>query len=107
MLQAEALLANKQADEARRLLLDQIYYRKPTPSLYKIFAKATELAGYQAESHEALAEYHYQQGALNAAINQIESALKIADEQNFHLVSRLEARKKELTYEMKLRSRNQ
>ncbi len=104
MLLAEALIDNQQAFEAQRLLLDQIYYRKPTPSLYQLFAKATNDLGLQAESHEALAEYHYQQGAIAMAINQIESALKVADPNNFHLISRLEARKTELTYELKLRT---
>ncbi len=104
MLLAKALIDNRQAFEAQRLLLDQIYYRKPTPSLYQLFAKATSELGLQAESHEALAEYHYQQGAIAMAINQIESALKVADPNNFHLISRLEARKTELTYELKLRT---
>jgi predicted Zn-dependent protease len=104
MLMAEALINNSQADEARRLLLDQIYYRNPTPTLYQLFAKATGQAGFPAESHEALAEYHYQQGAVAAAINQIDAALKVADNNNFHLISRLEARKKEFTYELKLRT---
>jgi len=104
MLLAEALLDDDQAYEAQRLLLDQIYYRKPTPSLYQLFAKATAKVGLHAESHEALAEYHYQQGAIAMAINQLVSALKIADKKNFHLISRLEARKAELTYELKLRT---
>ena len=104
MLMAEALVEHGQADQARRLLLDLIYYRKPTPGMYQLFAKASKTAGFLAESHEALAEQHYLQGAIASAINQIDSALKTADESNFHLLSRLQARKKELTQELKLRT---
>lgn len=105
MLLVEAQLNSGKADEARRLLLDQIYYRTPSPALYQLLAKASDLAGYKAQSFEAMAEYHYQQGAITTAISQIDSALALTGKEDFHAISRLEAKKKQLTEEFKLKAR--
>jgi predicted Zn-dependent protease len=61
------------------------------PVFYKYSAKAKAEMNLTAESHEALAEYYFQQGQFHQAVDQINIALKSV-KNDFYTTSRLEAK---------------
>ena len=87
---ATALLQEGQFRKAADLL--DTYLKTPTdnPSFYELLARAKMKTGKPASAHAALAEYYYQIGQLHQAIDQINLALKIKNN-DFYTTSRLEA----------------
>ncbi len=96
---ADMLLADNHPDEAYRLLQGQLQIRPTDARLYKLFARAAGANGRTAEGHEYLAEHYYLVGDLEAAVLQLEIALK--DKQlGFYDSSRLESRLQQVRDEL-------
>jgi len=72
---ANLLLADNQAKPARELLLENIHMTRFSPKLYKILARAQEMAGYPAEVYETEGNYMISMGDLSGARNQYYLAL--------------------------------
>jgi predicted Zn-dependent protease len=87
---AEALLQERQFKKAEHVLEAFLKTPAENPNFYQLLARATMKTGKVASSHEALAEYYYQIGQLRQAIDQINLALKIKNN-DFYTTSRLEA----------------
>lgn len=88
---AEMLLADNQPAEAYRALQSQLQLRPTDARLYALFARAAGASGRTTEGHEYMAEHYYLVGDLQAAVLQLEIALK--DKQlTFYDSSRLESR---------------
>lgn len=88
---AEALLHSAQPERARSLLREFVRKRPASPEYYRLLAQAEAATGRHAQSHSALAEYHYMNGELRPAINQLELALRQKD-LDFYTSSSLQAR---------------
>lgn len=88
---AQALLEGGKAQTARDLLQAFVYKRHAGPEYYRLLAQAEADSGHPAQSHAAQAEYHYLNGELHPAIEQLELALKQPD-LDFYTSSRIEAR---------------
>lgn len=80
---AEALLAAKREEDAARFLRDQVQLYRQEPSLYKLLAKAYSAQGKQALEHMSLAESYALNGALPAAIQQLDIARRSPDAQYY------------------------
>lgn len=78
----------KRAEEKLRRFLD---FRADEPRVYQLLSRAEGDQDNRAKGHEYLAEYYYLIGDLEAAILQLEIALK-RPELNFYDSSRLESR---------------
>lgn len=93
---ATALLEDGQAEAARTLLKEQMRRTTNDPSLYALLARAEGDAGYDADSHQSLAEHYYLMGETHAAIEQLNIALHLTQNKDFYRASRIEARLKQL-----------
>lgn len=96
---AELLLGNKQPEKAAEqlhLLIDQ---RPGDPALYKLLARAAAPHGNSAKGHEYMAEHYYLSGLPEAAMLQLEIALRDF-ELSFYDTVRLESRLKEVRAEV-------
>ncbi|MES2071008.1 MAG: M48 family metalloprotease [Pseudomonadota bacterium] len=80
---AEALLAAKRQEDAARFLRDQVQLYRQEPALYKLLAKAYSAEGKQALEHMSLAEAYALNGALPAAIQQLDIARRSPDAQYY------------------------
>ena len=96
---AEMLLADGQPDEAYRLLRGQLTLRPTDARLYELLARAAGADGKSTEGHEYLAEHNYLIGDLEAAVLQLEIALKDKD-LSFYDRSRLESRRQQMKEEL-------
>ena len=85
------LLKAKKFQQADLLLNDFLKEPANNPEFYKFLAETKSALKQDAQSHEALAEYYYQQGQFHQAIDQINLALK-SNSADFYTTSRLEAR---------------
>ncbi|MBN4069178.1 M48 family metallopeptidase [Beggiatoa alba] len=99
---AALLLANK-AQDARELLQTHLRRSQPQRSLgvqfaltYKLLAQALGETGETIEAHEALAEYYLLSGNNSSAIDQLEIAVKLAEQQDNLAAQRIEARLEQL-----------
>ncbi len=92
---AHYLLQNKQIKKAKSLLAIMPKFRHIHPEYYHLLAKTNQQLGSPAEFHLAMAEYHYLQGELGLAVEQLEQARKLKAV-DFYLASRIEARFKQL-----------
>ncbi|MCU7845581.1 MAG: M48 family metalloprotease [Candidatus Thiodiazotropha sp. (ex Monitilora ramsayi)] len=88
----EALTTAKRYRQARSAAAHALSLRANDTRLYRLVGKVEELAGNQAESHRLLAEAYVTEGRLRAAIQQLETALKMVDGKDFHQTSRIESR---------------
>jgi len=75
---ARALLAAARPDEARRSLLPLLRPGADDPALYRLYARIAQAAGLPAEAHRAQAEAYFASGQPDAAIEQLELALRLA-----------------------------
>lgn len=80
---AEALLAAKREEDAARFLRDQVQLYRQEPGLYKLLAKVYSAQGRQALEHMSLAESYALNGALPAAIQQLDIARRSPDAQYY------------------------
>ena len=94
---AAALLQQGDAAKVQKLLSHHGRVHGLNASLYRLLAEAYDQQGRTAESHLAIAEYHYANGHLGSAIDQIEYAQTVV--QTDYLDLRLTARLKELRAE--------
>jgi predicted Zn-dependent protease len=98
---AEALLRGEQPAKVVQLLENHGRFRTLDAPLYRLLAEAYQQTGNPKDANSALAEYHYQNGSLEAAIQQLRLALNIPGG-SFYQTSRLEARLKQLENEKAL-----
>jgi predicted Zn-dependent protease len=96
-----ALLQAGRADKAMAVINDYFRQRAPDAELYSLQAQAASMLGRTAETHLALAEYHYQRGETRTAIVQLRIAQRSAPEQDKHLQARIDARMIELEAQWK------
>ena len=71
-----ALGSQGDPQRAMRLLQPHLRRRPNDPQLYAVYAQAAQRAGDRAETHATMAEYHYLNGELLAAIEQLEIGLR-------------------------------
>jgi beta-barrel assembly-enhancing protease len=77
---AEALLRFKRPAEARRVILAADGALSGSlPDMHRLLAVAAQDLGWKAEALFRMAEYHHLQGDYNAAMNQLEAALRLPD----------------------------
>ena len=69
------LIALREGEKARRLLVDYLHDYGPSPEVYKLVAQASQTAGKSGESHAYLAEYYHDMGYSADAIQQLEIGL--------------------------------
>ena len=95
---AQALLDLGRPLEVRQILESQLPIRPDDTLLYKLLAQASGDAGNKTQGHQYLAEYYYHAGALDAAVTQLEIALK---ERNldYYESAKMAARLKEIRAE--------
>jgi beta-barrel assembly-enhancing protease len=92
---AEALVASRMYEKARRFLVDAVQQYASDPKLFSLLAQVYSALGRQAAHHRAQAELYLLNGQLVAAIEQLQLAqrLKTLD---FYEQSAIEARLREL-----------
>ena len=88
---AETALAQGEAARATERLKRFMAFNAEEPRLYQLLSRAAGDQDNRVQGHEYLAEYYYLLGDLEAAILQLEIAVK-RPELNFYDASRLEAR---------------
>ncbi len=98
VLYTRVLMADGQPEAAAKHIRALITEQGPfsLPLYYRLLAKAQGMANHRTDSHLSLAEYYYQIGQTRPAIQQLESALKLADEDNDYDRQRIEAKLKQL-----------
>ncbi|MCK4742531.1 MAG: M48 family metallopeptidase [Sulfuriflexus sp.] len=89
---AKTLLQLGRAKQTRILLHQQIAYRRADADFYKLLAFTEGEAGYPLEAHQSLAEFHYLNGQTNAAIQQLDQALRIQSD-DFYTLEKIQARR--------------
>ncbi len=92
---ALALLRNQQTESALKFINEQLRYHQNDINLYRLQAQSYTTLGNLMLKHRAQAEVYIHQGYYNAAINQLETALR-HDNGNFYQLSTVEARLKQL-----------
>ncbi|THF58612.1 beta-barrel assembly-enhancing protease [Pseudothauera rhizosphaerae] len=92
---ADALLAGEQADEAAALAREGLQSRSEDLRLWQTLARANAALGKRAAQHRAQAEVYTLQGALPAAIEQLEIGRRAGDA-DFYELSAMDARLREL-----------
>ena len=97
---ADALIANRQADAALRLLDQQLAQTPQDVRVYALQSKSYASLGKRLLHHRAQAEVYLRRGYLGAAIEQLQLALRAGDG-DFYQLSATEARLRELRAQMK------
>jgi predicted Zn-dependent protease len=92
MLYAQALLRNDRPEQAKTLISDYMWRRKPTPELYTLLAQADTATGRLAEAHQDLSEYYYLTGNTAVAIEQLNIALRYVAADDNHQLAKINAR---------------
>jgi predicted Zn-dependent protease len=92
---AEALVANGKAEEALKLISDQVQLFPDDPKLYQLQARSYAVLGNRLQQHRAQAEAYVRLGSLPAAIEQLQIALRAGDG-DFYQLSSAESRLREL-----------
>jgi predicted Zn-dependent protease len=93
-----ALSAQGDPQRAMRLLQPHLRRRPNDPQLYATYAQAAQRAGDRAETHVTMAQYHYLNGELLAAVEQLEIGLRnpgLSPDQEARLRARLKQLKAE------------
>lgn len=94
MNQAVSLLQVEQAAEAKKILMKQFYMGHKTQQLHKLLARAHGDMGQNSEGHQWLAEYYFNAGRFEQALDQLQLATKFADKNEYQLAkinSRIQA----------------
>lgn len=92
---ADALLRNGKADDALKFVSRHLQFTPNDVRLYALQARSHETLGNVLLQHRALAEVYSRQGNYDAAIEQLQIALKYSDG-DFYQMSSVEARLREL-----------
>ncbi|HWJ95689.1 MAG TPA: M48 family peptidase, partial [Telluria sp.] len=92
---ADALIAGGKLEEAARYLREQVQQYRDEPKLYEQLAQAYAKQGKIALQHMALAESYVRNGALPAAVDQLNLARKSGDV-SFYDQAVIDAREREL-----------
>lgn len=100
----QALLRNGQAKRGQEIIDEYARVREMDATLYKLSSEAQQRAGNELASQLALAEYYYQSGQFDAAINQLRLAVAKRDA-DYYLSARVAARLREMEDEQALRTR--
>jgi predicted Zn-dependent protease len=90
---AEVAVARGAFSAAQKQLQDYVQYNSEDPRVYQLMSVAAGEQGKQLEAHRFLAESHYLNGDLEAAILQLEIAAKQPGI-DFYEASRVESRLK-------------
>jgi len=96
---AEVALARGEFSAALRQLEEYAQYNSDDPKIYQLMSVAAGEQGDHLAAHQLLAEHHYLNGDLEAAILQLEIASK-ESRGNFYDASRIESRLKTLKEEL-------
>lgn len=96
---ADALLTLNRPNKAQSLLNQVLKSNPDQPLFYRLLAKTESLLSNQAASHQAMAEFYYQTGQVNQAIQQLELASKVPN-LDFYRMSQIEARETEFKDEL-------
>ncbi|MCK5858005.1 MAG: M48 family metallopeptidase [Abyssibacter sp.] len=89
---ADTLVRTGESDEARRVLLDSIAYRRHEPDAYRLLALAARDSGREPEAHYQMAAFFKYRGNYRAAINQLHTGLQrpnLSDSERARLESRM------------------
>lgn len=89
---AKALLQLGKAKQTRLLLHKQLAHRQADAEFYKLLSFTEGEAGYPLEAYQSLAEFHYLNGQTNAAIRQLDRALRIPSD-DFYTLEKIQARR--------------
>ena len=92
---ARTLLAAGESARARALLEPLARPGRGDPALHALYARAAEAAGALAQAHRAQAEVYFLNGQVEAAIGQLERALRLA-RGDYYEAERIRARLAEL-----------
>jgi len=92
---AKALLQLGKAKQTRVLLHEQLAHREADAEFYKLLSFTENQAGYPLEAYQSLAEFHYLNGQTNAAIQQLDSALRLSSD-DFYTLEKIQARRDQL-----------
>lgn len=92
---AEALLANADAQGAKRLIRHQLRRHTDMYKLYLLLSRSNAKLGLLVEAHQATAEFHVALGENHAAVNSLKLALRENDSEGY-LQQSIAARLKEL-----------
>ena len=103
---AKTLIEAGYPKKAKQVLQKYLHTPQTEPTFYQLLSRAEAQAGNLVGAHEAMAKFYYQTGLTHIAITQLELGLKIKGI-NFYQVSRIEARLKELKYEIELLAKNE
>jgi beta-barrel assembly-enhancing protease len=90
-----ALLQDQQTESALKFVNKQLRYHSNDINLYRLQARGYTALGNLMLKHRAQAEVYFHQGYYNAAIDQLNTALR-HDNGNFYQLSTVEARLKQL-----------
>jgi predicted Zn-dependent protease len=104
-LYAETLVRLGRHEKAADLLETYQTKREPMARTYETLSKAYNGLGRKLAANAALAEQHYLQGDINAAIHQLGIALREETRESDYAVARAEARLSELQDERALREK--
>lgn len=88
---AELLMDIERPAEVEDLLTEYLRHDSTDAVAYRLLAEAHDRLGQQAASAAALAEYHYLNGRLAAAVQQLERGQQVGDG-NYYLAARIDAR---------------
>ncbi|MDD9858702.1 MAG: M48 family metalloprotease [Gammaproteobacteria bacterium] len=94
--QAEALIDNGEAADAKRIVRRQLRRHKEMYTLYRLLAKSNAKLGMMPESHQAEAEYYAALGEYPEAISALKLALQASDSKEGYLYNSVSARLSEL-----------
>jgi len=100
LLKAEVMLQARQPSKAYNILKQLSKTSSDDAHVMRLLGRAAAGSGKTAESHRALAEYHYLNGELEAAVQQLGIALRTPGI-GFHEKSKLEARLREIDTEIR------
>jgi predicted Zn-dependent protease len=100
LLKAEVMLQARQPKSAYVILKKLSRSHSGDPHVMRLLGRSAAGSGKKAESHRALAEYHYLNGELDAAVQQLSIALR-TPKLGFRDKSKLEARMREIDSEIR------
>ncbi len=105
LLYARVLLKDGQAQKARDLLRKHSHKIEATPLFYSLLSEAEGKSGNITATHQALAEYYFLNGDSQAALTQIDLALKQDVTTPANDLARIEARRKVIQETIDLESK--
>ncbi len=97
--QVTALLQAGQPQQARQLLLKQRDTGTALQQVYQLLAKTEQALGHRSQAHRWLAEYYYQSGQLEQAIDQLQIAAKFAKGDEYQR-AQISSRLREVEYQL-------